>query len=147
MVSIQTTRFGKLDVPTDEILYFPDGLIGLADCTHWVLVADPKNSLVAWLQSMSRSDVGVPMVSPRQLVPHYRVRVTKRQLTPLNLAQTSELFVLAVVNCHDGKWTANLKAPLLIDLQNQIGRQVVTTDSQPVQYGLPSVSASLRKSA
>ena len=147
MVSIQTTRFGTLKVPTDEILYFPDGLIGMADSTHWVLFADSNNPLVAWLQSMSRPEIAVATVSPRKLVPHYRVCVTKRQLSPLNLAQTSELFVLAIVNSNGGQWTANLKAPLVIDLQNQIGRQVVTADSQPVRYLLPSVSSSLRKSA
>ena len=147
MVNIQTTRFGNLEVPTEEILYFPDGLIGMADNTHWVLVADPENSLVAWLQSMSLAEVAVPTVSPRKFVPHYRVSVNKRQLLPLDLSQTRELFVLAVVNTNEEQWTANLKAPLLIDLENQIGRQVITTDGQPVRYVLPSVSSSLRKSA
>ena len=147
MVTIQTARFGNLEVPTEEILYFPDGLIGMADNTHWVLVEDPENSLVAWLQSMARPEVAVPTVSPRKLVPHYRVCVNKRQLLPLDLSQTREMFVLAVVNTNEGQWTANLKAPLVIDLQNQLGRQVITTDGQPVRYVLPSVSSSLRKSA
>ncbi|HMC10031.1 MAG TPA: flagellar assembly protein FliW, partial [Pirellulaceae bacterium] len=44
--------------------------------------------------------------------------------------------------------TLNLKAPLIINLDRRLGRQVITTDEQPVALPLvPAPPALLRKSA
>jgi flagellar assembly factor FliW len=43
--------------------------------------------------------------------------------------------------------TLNLKAPLIINLDRRLGRQVITSDEQPVVLTLPSAPPLLRKSA
>jgi flagellar assembly factor FliW len=81
-------------------------------------------------------------------VPHYRVHVTRGQLAPLELSHFDQTYVLAVVSKSDDELTLNLRAPLIINLDRRLGRQVITTDEQPVACQLiASQSASLRKSA
>lgn len=145
---IRTLHFGQVEIEVDDILLFPHGLIAFEDCRHWVLLADEQNPSLAWLQSVTRPEVALPLVSPRRLVPDYQVRVSRGQLLPLEFSQFDQAYVLAVVSQSDGDLTLNLKAPLIVNLDRRLGRQVITADEQPVALQLnPPQPALLRKSA
>ena len=147
-MQISTKHFGDIEIEIDDILLFPQGVIAFEDCRHFVLLADPENPAVAWLQSASRAEVAFPVVSPRRFSPDYSVRVTRGQLLPLEFSQFDHAYVLAVVGGSDGDLTLNLKAPLIVNLDRRLGRQVITADEQPVALVLSStVPRALRKSA
>jgi flagellar assembly factor FliW len=144
---IGTKHFGTVEIDVDDILLFPHGVIAFEDCRHWVLLADAENPALAWLQSVSREEVALPVVSPRRFVPTYSVHVVRGQLFPLEFSQFDQAYVLTVVSQSDGDLALNLKAPLIINLDRRLGRQVITTDEQPVVFVLPSAPPVLRKSA
>lgn len=147
-MQIQTTRFGTVTLEADDILLFPHGLIAFEDCRHWVLLSDADNDSLGWLQSVSRTEVALPVISPRRYVPGYQVRVARTQLQPLELDQFDQAFVLSIVSKDGPSLTVNLKAPLVVNLDRRIGRQVITTDEQPVALAIaPRVPSLLRKSA
>jgi flagellar assembly factor FliW len=147
-MQIQTIHFGPVEIDVDDILLFPHGIIAFEDCRHWVLLADEENPSLAWLQSVSRPEVSLPVVSPRRFAADYSVHVTRGQLVPLEFSQFDQAYVLAVVSTSDGDLTLNLKAPLIINLDRRLGRQVITSDDQPVALALPVARpAMLRKSA
>jgi len=147
-MQIATTNFGHVDIEVDDILLFPHGVIAFEDCRHWVLLGDNENEALAWLQSVSRQEVALPVVSPRRFAPEYSVHVSRGQLLPLEFSQFDALYVLAVVSKSDGDLTLNLKAPLIINLDRRLGRQVITSDDQPVALTLtPATPVVWRKSA
>lgn len=146
-MKIHTTRFGAIEIEPDDILFFRNGLIGFEDCRHWVLLADGENSAVAWLQSMQHSDVAMPVVSPRRFVPDYQVRLDPDDVESLQLTDAEQAFVLGIVSRDDDTLTLNLRAPLVINLDRRIGRQVITVDAQPLQYELATLPTSMRRSA
>lgn len=135
-MQIATRHFGPVDIEIDDILCFPQGLIAFADCHHWVLLADADNASLAWLQCLTRADLALPVVSPRRFQPDFHVHVTRGQLLPLEMSHFDQAYVLAVVSKSDGDLTLNLKAPLIINLDRRVGRQVITTDDQPVALAL-----------
>jgi flagellar assembly factor FliW len=147
-MQLHTTRFGVVEIEIDDILLFPHGLVAFDDCRHWVLLADSGNDALGWLQCVTRGEVALPVVSPRRFAPGYQVHVTRGQLAPLQLSQFDAAYVLSVVSRSDNDLTLNLKAPLIINLDRKLGRQVITTDQQPVALQLtPPRPAVLRKSA
>lgn len=146
-MKIHTTRFGVIDIEPDDILFFRNGLIGFEDCRHWVLLADAENSAVAWLQSMQHSDVAMAVVSPRRFVADYQVRLDPNDVAALQLTDAEQAFVLGIVSRDADTLTLNLRAPLVINLDRRIGSQVVTVDSQPLQYELATLPIHLRRSA
>jgi flagellar assembly factor FliW len=147
MTTISTTRFGPIEIEDGDVLHFPDGLLGLPSCREWVLLADEENDALAWLQSVDRPEIALGVVSPRRFVPSYRMRVAQRELEPLRLPHTGAARVLIVVSKTERSVTLNLKAPLVINLNRRLGRQVVTNGDLPVQYVLGSASPALRRSA
>lgn len=144
---ISTTRFGPVTVEPDDVIRFPEGLPGLAGCRDWVLLADAENDAVAWLQSVTRWEVALAVVSPRRFVPDYQVRVARRELELLRLEEATAVEVLVVVGRTDRSVTLNLKAPLVINVDRRLGRQVMANDRLPVRYELEDGSPALKKSA
>lgn len=146
-MQVNTSRFGCVEIEPEDILLFSNGVLGFEDQRHWVLLADPDNAAIAWLQSVTDPSTAVPLISPRRFVPAYQVRLTRNQLTPLELAALDQAFVLTILSKNHGQVTTNLKAPVIINLDRRIGRQVVTSDDQPLQLRLPTEAVPLRKSA
>ncbi len=145
-MKIETTRFGSVDIEPDDLLQFTSGLLGLEECRHWVLLADAENDALGWLQSTSKPEIAFAVVSPRRFVPEYQVRVSRGELTPLDLSELREVQVLSIVGKNERGVTLNLKAPIVINLQRRMGRQVITNGDQPIQYQLTGEVA-LRKTA
>jgi flagellar assembly factor FliW len=146
-MKLDTTRFGAVKMEPDDLLHFPAGLMGMEHARHWVLLADAENEALGWLQSTSQPELALAVVSPRRFVPEYQVRVSRGELLPLELTEVKDAQVLAVVGKDDRGATLNLKAPLVINLERRLGRQVITNGDMPMQYPLSPEPMPLRKSA
>lgn len=144
---INTSRFGRIEVDAADVLTFPSGLPGLEDCRDWALLADSDNDALGWLQSVSRGDVALAVVSPRRFVPDYQVRIPRSELSPLALTDMRQAQVVVVVGKTGTGLTLNLKAPIVINLEARTGRQVVASGEQPLQYELATHRPPLKKSA
>jgi flagellar assembly factor FliW len=146
-MEIQTTRFGSVSIEADDIVHFPVGVLGLEDCRHFVLLADAENDALGWLQCTSRPEIAFAVVSPRRFVPDYQVRVARSELSPLALQKVNDAKVLVIVGKNEHSITLNLKAPLVINLDQRRGRQVVTNGELPVQHELAGDEMPLKKTA
>ena len=144
---IHTTRFGALQIESDDIIEFPRGILGMENLHEWVLFADAENPQLGWLQNTQQPEVALAVVSPRRFITNYQVRVARRELTPLQLARTEDAHVLAIVSKNDQHITLNLKAPLVINLSARLGCQIVAKGDQPIQYELSYHCEPLKKSA
>jgi flagellar assembly factor FliW len=147
LMLIATTRFGSIDVKPDDIVTFPAGLIGYEACRRWVLLADAELDHVGWLQCITTPDVAMAVVSPRRFLPDYEVHVSRSQIAPLEIHGADQAFVLNILAMSEGRLTVNLRAPLIINLDRRVGRQIITSDEQPMQLEMSAALPKLRKAA
>ncbi len=143
----ETKKFGTLELNTESIIVFPDGIIGFENQRHWVLLSESNSETVGWLQSVSHSDVAFCVVTPGSFVDRYQLRIHREQLEALPWSKQDQSLVVALVSSHDDRLTMNLKAPLVINLDRRIGCQVISSGDEPIRYPLPVQAAPLRKSA
>ncbi len=141
-MKIDTNRFGTLKIDADELFLFPQGLIGMESLRQWALLPDPESPSVAWLQSASRGDRAIPLISPRAFFSDYRVHVSRRELGSLHLRGGSELYVMTTVSGREGNVTTNLRAPILLNLEFRLGCQIISDNELPIQQALNISSAS-----
>lgn len=146
-MQINTTRFGPVAIEPEDVIDFPAGLVGLEAARHWVLLGDAENDALGWLQSTTQPEMALAVVSPRRFVPSYQVRLPGRELAPLCLDRVTDAQVLVVVGKRDATITLNLKAPLVINLDRHLGRQVINNQDEPVAYPITGEPVRLRKSA
>ncbi len=146
-MEIVTSRFGPIQLDPDDVIHFPTGLLGLEDCRDWILLGDRRHDAVAWLQGSRRADIALAVVSPRRFVPAYQIRVAPRELAPLELDDPKAAKVLAILGRAPHTLTLNLKAPLVINLDRCLGRQVVANGDLPIRFELGRDHPAFRRSA
>ncbi|MBM4005347.1 MAG: hypothetical protein FJ295_18985 [Planctomycetes bacterium] len=144
---IHTTRFGNVEFQADDILTLPKGLVGYETEQYWVLLADEDNESIAWLQQVARPELAMAVVSPRRFVPDYNLHVSSRQLELLQLSPEASPYVLVVLSRNADQLTINLRAPILLNLQQRLGRQLLTLDEQPLQLAVARVDARFKQTA
>jgi flagellar assembly factor FliW len=146
-MQIQTSRFGTIQVETDDLLLFPAGLPGLEGCRQWILLPDSKNDAFAWLQNLEHSGIAFAVTSPQRYIPHYRVRVNCGSVEGLKLQNPSQAEILVIIGKSDSGWTLNLKAPLVINPDLRIGKQIICDGNEPVRYEIRTDRYPLKKTA
>mgnify|MGYP001483010618 CR=1 FL=1 len=144
---IFTTRFGSLTVEPHDVLTFEKGLVGLEDCRHWVVLTDSKNHSLGWLQSLEQGHIALGVVSPRRFVPEYQVRVSRSDLMTLQLSTIRDAEVVVLASRRESGITLNLRGPLIINVENRQGCQVIAKDEYPVQYPLDMHNTKIRRIA
>lgn len=146
-MEVQTTRFGSIEVDSEDLIRFPAGLPGLQCCQLWVLLADAENESLGWLQSVAYPEIALAVVSPQRFVADYDLNLARSELESLKLPSLDEAQVLVVLNRSAQGMTLNLKAPLVINAALRLGRQVVSNGDWPLRYPLAASPTLLKKSA
>jgi flagellar assembly factor FliW len=147
VTKIETSRFGAVAIEPDDAIRFAAGLLGLEGLLDWIFLADAEQEALGWMQSVHDGAVALPVVSPRRFVPDFQVRVPGRELEPLALDRPQSAQVLVIVSKHEGVLTLNLKAPLLVNLERRLGRQVLNGADLSVRHEVYCESTPWKKTA
>lgn len=129
---IKTGRFGQLSVGDDEMIQIPNGIMGFPEFTKYCLVDPGDGTLILWLQSLENPEIVFPILEPRIFKSDYTVRLSGTELRELKLQNVNQSAVFAILTIPEDvtQMTANLKAPLVINLQEQIARQVILQENE-----------------
>lgn len=129
---LNTTRFGKVEYSEEEILHMPEGLLGFQDLKSFLLLEDPRDEIFMWLQSVSEPSIAFPILEPELFLDHYSPQLARSDLIGLDFKTGDVLRVLCIVTIPDDptQMTANLKAPVVVNLRNHYARQCVLQDNQ-----------------
>jgi flagellar assembly factor FliW len=131
-VTVKTGRFGQLSVGNDEIIHIPHGVMGFPEQKTFCLVDPGDETLILWLQSTQDPDIAFPVLEPKIFKPDYAVRLSAAELRELKLENINQSAVFAILTIPEDatQMTANLKAPLVINLQQHLARQVVLQETE-----------------
>lgn len=123
---LQTSRFGLLEVGTDAVIRFPEGIPAFEDHREWAFVGD-DDSPIKWLQSLSDGDVALPVCPPELVFPGYRAELEEEDLKLIEATSEEELGIMVVLTIPGevSKMTANLRAPLIFNHVKRLGCQVI----------------------
>lgn len=129
---VQSSRFGQIEATQDEIVILPQGLIGFESARQWLIIPDPENEDVAWLQSVTESRVALPIVSPRKFAPDFKLHIADRQLAPLSIRKTDRIYILSVISKSGKTLTMNLRSPIVLNLTKRLACQVIADEALPL---------------
>jgi flagellar assembly factor FliW len=130
-MKVKTTRFGELEIKESDILELPSGLIGFPDLKRYVLLDHDKDSPFKWLQSLDDGAIAFVLINPLLFKPDYTVEVTEAEVADLNLTNEEEavISVIITIPTNPQNMSANLKAPLVFNLANRKGKQLILSNS------------------
>lgn len=130
-MKFETTRFGTIEVNSEDIVIFPEGPLGFPDCTRFTLVEEERSQPFMMLQSLDNPTLAFVVVDPLVVRPDYHFNVTLNDLKLIKADDTEQLVVYSIVTMAKELQdvTVNLQGPLVINPDARIGHQFVLIDS------------------
>ena len=152
MPLLNTKYFGVLNYREEAVFEFPQGLPAFEEEHRFVLIEMPENAPLVFLQSLRQSELcflAFPiLVADRE----YQLAVSPEDREALQFEGGeqpklgSEVLVLTLVSLHDGfSATANLMAPIVLNLKTRCGLQAIRQDNlyshqHPIHSSGPEVT-------
>ncbi len=123
----------QIDVPEDEVLNFPHGVIGFEELKRFVLFE--LEGPLHLLQSVDDAEIGFVVLDPFLVAPHYRV-TSQQACETLGLSREDERAMLCIVTMsREGRpISVNLRAPIVLNPSRHLGMQLITDEEWPVRH-------------
>jgi flagellar assembly factor FliW len=132
-MKINTSRFGAIEVPQEQLIAIPEGILGFPDDHQFFLLEhDSEGTPFKWLQSVNRPDLAFIVMDPLLLMDNYVVDVDDETAALFGAAKIDDQFALmSIVNVpreNPIAMTLNVRAPIAVHLERRLGRQIVLSN-------------------
>ncbi len=143
-MEIETSRFGVIEIQEDQIIHIPSGMIGFPDDRRFVLLEHKKGSPFLWLQSLDHPPLAFVLIDPLLFKPDYEIQINAEDIAELELNHPPQriqtLVVVNISNMNSMKIYANLLAPLVINPERKLAKQVILYESPySHQHAIPLI--------
>jgi flagellar assembly factor FliW len=138
-VTIDSPRFGTLEIASEDVIEFPHGLIGLGGQRFAIV---EREGSFSWLHSIDDPSLALPVTNPWDFFADYSVELSDEDSEPINAAPADvAVWVTVRAGAELADFYANLRAPILV-AEGQ-GHQVINeSPDAPVRAALfPAVAA------
>ncbi|WGV59614.1 flagellar assembly protein FliW [Brevibacillus brevis] len=106
-------------------LFFEDGIPGFSHLQFFQLLQEEESPFFI-IQSTEEKEVGFWVVDPFSFFPEYEFELSDVAKNALHVDEESQLGVFTIVTLRgNNEATVNLKAPIVVNLSNRMGRQVI----------------------
>jgi flagellar assembly factor FliW len=131
-LTIESSRFGTLEIAHDAVIEFPTGLVGLGSRRYTIHAPDPESPF-RWLHSVDDPSLALPITNPWSFFADYRVEISGEDQARVGAA-SAEVWVVVRAGSELSDFSANLHAPIVI--ADGRGHQVINTVAHPVRAPL-----------
>jgi flagellar assembly factor FliW len=140
-LTIDSSRFGTIEIASKDVIEFPNGLIGLGG-SRYAIVAAGNDGAFSWLHSIDDPALALPIANPWHFFNDYAVELSDADSEPIT-ADPADVAVWVTVRAGAelADFYANLRAPILV--ADGKGHQVINEAADaPVRAPLfPAVAA------
>ena len=137
------TRFGEVSYEADQILQFPEGLIGLDQLQRFLVMPNRKEGPLFWIQSVDDPDFAFVVTDPTHFFRDYLIGPDERERAKLGIDADGGCHALVIVSISENRdITLNLNGPILYAPATNRGLQVILDDPRySTRTPLPTVAA------
>ena len=135
MELLTSSALGAVQIDDASVIDFPEGLLGFATLKKFILLERDDTAPFQWLQSLTDPRVALPVVDPHRIFGNYSCTPTTEDLFSLGVRSCSDVLVLVVAIIPEDPFntTVNLRAPVLINYKEMLGRQIISEGSGDVR--------------
>ncbi len=126
-MKINTKFFGEVAIEKDSILSFDEGLLGFEEHKQFALLELFEMDDFVALQSLSDEKISFILLKPWNFFNNYDIRISDKDLEEIQIEDKKQVAVYNVVTIPEAfnEATANLLAPILINIDKKKGKQYV----------------------
>ncbi|TYS69885.1 flagellar assembly protein FliW [Sutcliffiella horikoshii] len=130
-MKIETKYHGLVEVQQEEVVRFPKGLPGFLEEKEFTVIPFSEDGMFYILQSVQTPELGFVMTNPFTFYPDYDFNLENQSVEALELDSAEDVSVYSVLTMADPfhLTTANLQAPVVVNVKKKLGKQVILTGS------------------
>lgn len=124
--------YGDVEYSENNIITFEKGILGFEELKKYALIKLMDYEPFYLLQSIEDESIGFIVLSPFDFYREYEFDLDENNLKRLKIENEGEVNVFAIVTLDSdpNKITTNLKAPIIINISNNLGEQIVLNRDQ-----------------
>ncbi|MFC3886531.1 flagellar assembly protein FliW [Bacillus songklensis] len=130
-MKIETKYHGEMEISEQQIIDFDQGIPGFEDEQAFIILPLDDDQTFYILQSTKTPQLGFIMTNPFPFFKDYDFEIEENYIEQLELEKAEDAAVYAILsvkeNFHDS--TANLQAPVIINMKNNRGKQIILTNT------------------
>ncbi len=140
-MKIDTVRFGEIEAEESRVITMKGCILGFDHLHRYTLLIPDKKTPLCWLQSLEDGAVAFVVIDPHMIKTDYLPEIDNVHREFLGISREEDICLLSIVTIRHEPFgvTANLRAPLVINMEQRLGCQVVLEDADyPVRYDISS---------
>jgi flagellar assembly factor FliW len=124
---IKTKDFEYIEISEEDIITFPNGVYAFEDTKKFVLLKNPDNQWMMYLQSAEAENPRFILLDPYVFFDDYNPSLPDEVFDLLGTSDRNDLtfFTIAVIPDDIKDMTVNLKSPVVINFRKKIGAQII----------------------
>jgi len=129
---LKNTQFGDIQYTADDLLVLPEGLVGMPQYCHFLVLDFEGEHAFKVLQSTDESDINFLMADPRLFRPDFDYEAVAQAREPLGIESGEDLVVFVLCTWRESfeNSTGNLMGPIVVNAETRRGLQVILEDGR-----------------
>lgn len=126
-MKLNTKYSGVVEYEQEDVITFKKGIPGFKSLKDFIIFPIEGNEVFSMFHSIEDTTVGIPVVSPFSVCKDYEFKLSDEIIEELNVKSPEDVLVLTTVtiNSNYKDITVNLKAPIVINIKEKIGEQII----------------------
>lgn len=127
MMKIKTKYHGEIDINQEEVLHFEKGIPGFQDEKKFMILPLSDDQTFSVLQSLETEYLAFVIANPFLFYKEYDFVVEDSVIEDLEIKSNNDVQVFSILTVQDSfeQTTANLQAPIVINIKNNKAKQVI----------------------
>ena len=128
-VTIESTRFGTVEIDDSIEIALDQGMIGFPHLSRYAILKQREDSVFMWLHSVEDTSLAFPIVLPWVFYWDYEVDLSDADMAAIGVERADQISIYCVVNVGaDVRGaTINLFSPIVVNNCDRRARQVINT--------------------
>lgn len=130
---IQTKYLGEINVTEDQIINFPQGILGFEQHGEFVILNIIDNDNFKILQDLKHPEIAFFLINPWDFYKDYAVDLPDEELGKIEIFPNEDndiaVFNIVTLGKTFQESTSNLLAPIVINTKNKKGKQFIQNDT------------------
>lgn len=125
---LNTTSLGEIEYKEEDVIKFVNAIPGFKGLNEFVFVDMEEESLpFRWLQSTQDTSVTFVVVNPILVKHDYDINISDEIVNKLEIEKPEDVEVYSILTIPENvnQMTANLRAPIIINITNNKAKQVI----------------------
>ena len=147
-MKISTTRFGDIDIDESRVIQMRGGILGFEYLKRYVLLAQEEGVPFLWFQSIDDGSIAFVVINSFVVKPDYAPVISDSEVELLRIESPEDVILMSIVTIRSDpvKITANLRAPVVINIKSRLARQVVLQEVEySVQYAIEASETGIKE--